>query len=133
MWFLPKGWRVYEGHDPEKELKEIQDRFRSVREHADGQKKHRSLAKVAAFTFLIVFGCSVACLAVAESVSATEIDWSPVHEFIGRTYLRLTFTDRDCRDFADQAEAQEFFLSAGPGDPHWLDDDNDGRACEALP
>jgi hypothetical protein len=38
--------------------------------------------------------------------------------------------DRDCADFATQAEAQAFFRSQGPGDPHRLDDDRDGRACE---
>ncbi len=41
--------------------------------------------------------------------------------------------DRDCRDFRTQAEAQRFFENAGPGDPHWLDDDRDGVACEWLP
>ena len=43
------------------------------------------------------------------------------------------FFDRDCADFATQAEAQAFFRSEGPGDPHGLDRDHDGRACEALP
>ena len=38
--------------------------------------------------------------------------------------------DRDCSDFATQAEAQAFFIAAGPGDPHRLDRDNDGIACE---
>jgi Excalibur calcium-binding domain len=42
---------------------------------------------------------------------------------------RLTRVDRDCADFATQAEAQKFFLSQGPGDPHGLDADHDGRAC----
>jgi micrococcal nuclease len=43
--------------------------------------------------------------------------------------------DRDCGDFATQAEAQAFFLAAGgPGqDPHRLDNDKDGVACETLP
>lgn len=43
--------------------------------------------------------------------------------------------DRDCSDFATQAEAQAFFISrGGPGsDPHRLDFDGDGRACEYLP
>jgi len=45
---------------------------------------------------------------------------------------RSTIADRDCADFATQAEAQAFFLSHGPGDLHRLDADNDGRACEAL-
>ena len=38
--------------------------------------------------------------------------------------------DRDCADFATQAQAQAFFQQAGPGDPHGLDQDRDGRACE---
>lgn len=39
-------------------------------------------------------------------------------------------TDLDCSDFATQGEAQENLL---PGDPHGLDGDNDGVACESLP
>lgn len=43
--------------------------------------------------------------------------------------------DRDCGDFATQAEAQRFFIDAGgPGsDPDRLDSDGDGVACETLP
>ena len=41
--------------------------------------------------------------------------------------------DRDCGDFASQAAAQHFFLNAGAGDPHRLDDDGDGVACESNP
>ena len=41
--------------------------------------------------------------------------------------------DRDCGDFASQAAAQSFFLQAGAGDPHRLDDDGDGVACETNP
>ena len=40
-----------------------------------------------------------------------------------------SFNDVDCRDFATQAEAQAFF-KAHPGDPYWLDFDQDGIACE---
>ena len=43
---------------------------------------------------------------------------------------RVTTVDRDCPDFATQAEAQAFFNSQGAGDPHRLDRDGDGRACE---
>lgn len=39
-------------------------------------------------------------------------------------------TDLDCRDFSSQAEAQENLF---PGDPHGLDGDGDGSACEDLP
>jgi len=41
--------------------------------------------------------------------------------------------DKDCGDFATHDEAQEFFESAGSGDPHGLDRDGDGLACETLP
>ncbi|WP_152415411.1 thermonuclease family protein [Caenispirillum salinarum] len=41
--------------------------------------------------------------------------------------------DKDCSDFASQAEAQAFFNSAGTGDPHRLDGDENGRPCERLP
>lgn len=43
--------------------------------------------------------------------------------------------DRDCGDFATQAAAQSFFLANGgpQSDPHRLDDDGDGRACESNP
>lgn len=43
--------------------------------------------------------------------------------------------DKDCKDFGTHAQAQAFFESlGGPGvDPHRLDGDGDGRACESLP
>lgn len=43
--------------------------------------------------------------------------------------------DRDCGDFSTQAAAQKFFLNhGGPGsDPHDLDADGDGIACESNP
>lgn len=40
--------------------------------------------------------------------------------------------DCDCSNFATQAEAQPL-LDAFPGDPHRLDGDKDGAACESLP
>lgn len=42
--------------------------------------------------------------------------------------------DRDCSDFAIWEEAQAFFLAAGgpERDPHRLDSDGDGIACESL-
>lgn len=44
-------------------------------------------------------------------------------------------SDRDCADFATQRAAQIFFLKhGGPRrDPHRLDGDNDGVACEDNP
>lgn len=40
--------------------------------------------------------------------------------------------DRDCNHFDSQEQAQRFYEAAGPGDPHRLDGDGDGRACESL-
>jgi hypothetical protein len=43
------------------------------------------------------------------------------------------FHDRDCADFSSQRQAQRFFERHNPGrDPHRLDADNDGIACEDL-
>ncbi|WP_205473499.1 thermonuclease family protein [Nocardioides sp. SYSU D00038] len=43
--------------------------------------------------------------------------------------------DRDCGDFANQAAAQQFYVAnGGPhSDPHNLDSEGDGLACETLP
>ena len=42
--------------------------------------------------------------------------------------------DRDCGDFATQKAAQVFFLQNSPStDPHRLDADGDGVACDANP
>ncbi len=43
--------------------------------------------------------------------------------------------DYDCSDFSTQDEAQTFFESEGgpSDDPHNLDRDGDGVACESLP
>ena len=45
------------------------------------------------------------------------------------------FADRDCDDFDTWQEAHEFFISeGGPGsDPHGLDRDGNGVACQSLP
>lgn len=44
------------------------------------------------------------------------------------------FRDRDCADFKTHKQAQRFFEKHNPSrDPHRLDGDDDGRACEILP
>jgi micrococcal nuclease len=40
--------------------------------------------------------------------------------------------DKDCGNFSTHAQAQAFFEAAGAGDPHRLDRDGDGLACENL-
>lgn len=46
-----------------------------------------------------------------------------------------TFEDRNCSDFSTWQEAQSFFESEGgpASDPHRLDGDGDGIACQSLP
>ena len=46
---------------------------------------------------------------------------------------KTSYEDKDCSDFSNHEEAQRFFESQGSGDPHKLDRDNDGVACETLP
>ncbi len=43
--------------------------------------------------------------------------------------------DKDCKHFSTQKKAQKFFKkNGGPNqDPHGLDGDGDGIACESLP
>ena len=50
-----------------------------------------------------------------------------------RSNLSTGAPDMDCGDFSTHAEAQDFYESEGPGDPHGLDRDGDGEACETLP
>lgn len=71
---------------------------------------------------LVAVGTAIAGTAVAPGESAAV----PVAQ-------RLA--DRDCGDFGTQAAAQRFFLDAGgpQRDPHRLDADGDGIACETNP
>jgi|GEM_PF-3578151 len=41
-------------------------------------------------------------------------------------------SDLDCKDFGSWREAQAFYESFWPNDPHGLDRDRDGIACEHL-
>lgn len=51
----------------------------------------------------------------------------------GSRGLWASTPDRDCDDFATQPAAQRFFRRHQPGDPHRLDGNGDGKACESLP
>jgi hypothetical protein len=58
-----------------------------------------------------------------QSQSAPSLPATPQSQVSG---------DRDCADFRSWREAQSFYENAGRSDPHRLDADNDGIACEAL-
>jgi endonuclease YncB( thermonuclease family) len=73
-------------------------------------------------------------------VSKRLIAWMGVLAIAGSLVILIgtpaqAFIDRDCSDFLSQSAAQEFFLNSGgpSSDPHLLDADGDGRACEGLP
>lgn len=63
----------------------------------------------------------------------TRAAWSDASDIPRTVGLSHGIADRDCADFGSQAEAQAFLTASGPGDPHRLDGDDDGVACERLP
>ncbi|PIP74583.1 MAG: hypothetical protein COW87_03125 [Candidatus Levybacteria bacterium CG22_combo_CG10-13_8_21_14_all_35_11] len=67
---------------------------------------------------------------IITNPSVQKINQVPV-----KTIAVYSGGDKDCSDFATHAQAQIFFISqGGPGsDPHRLDADKDGLACESLP
>lgn len=65
----------------------------------------------------------------ADGNDADEADETNGEEGTGAT---ATEEDLDCSDFDTQEEAQSI-LESEPGDPHRLDGDGDGVACETLP
>ena len=69
--------------------------------------------------------------ACAGQVSASSISGSSTRNSSGKSIE----ADKDCSDFKTQKEAQDFFIeNGGPAsDPHKLDQDKDGVACESLP
>jgi hypothetical protein len=63
-------------------------------------------------------------IGILSNVQNGDIQINPSVQSVG---------DKDCSSFATRAEAQAFFEEAGAGDPHRLDRDGDGLACETLP
>jgi hypothetical protein len=83
------------------------------------------------------FALGALCAIVAPNLALSTIDPPPL-DSAGADIEHLTRSARarpdvDCADFDNQAEAQAFMLAAGSGDPHRLDADKDGIACERLP
>lgn len=68
-------------------------------------------------------------IAVEPTVAAGNLEPSPPLRYDPNG------PDRNCSDFATHDEAQRFFIAAGgpQRDPHRLDADHDGLACEKLP
>lgn len=73
-----------------------------------------------------------------ETSSSRSVSESSGYEYdtdysTTRTNVSSGASDMDCGDFSTQSEAQDFMDSEGSGDPHGLDRDGDGEACETLP
>lgn len=73
----------------------------------------------------------------AYAFNCSQIDGSISWCFVpvGYDLRNRPFVDRNCSDVATQPKAQAFFIAEGgpEEDPHGLDADGDGVACEALP
>ncbi|MGY2703330.1 endonuclease YncB(thermonuclease family) [Nocardioides sp. HB32] len=75
-------------------------------------------------------------LLVVTNPAATAATQGPAAAAaVGGARVAGLVADRDCGDFATQAAAQHFFLDQGgpQRDPHGLDADGDGIACESNP
>lgn len=94
-------------------------------------------------TILVVFIASQAFSTTAAVAHSGGLDSNGCHagskpyhchrtQGTSRTTSPRTGGDRNCSDFRTWREAQSFFERSGRGDPHRLDADNDGIACEAL-
>jgi hypothetical protein len=76
---------------------------------------------------LLVFGIQAGSLLVSTSATVVQIAVPPLLYDPAGPVL-------GCRDFETREQAQAFYLPAGgpDGDPHELDRDRDGIACESL-
>ena len=75
---------------------------------------------------------ALSCTPVVPSPSPTPVP--PTAVPTERPWGDNPWPDRDCRHFETWSAAQDFFIrNGGPErDPHNLDADGDGIACEAL-
>ena len=81
-----------------------------------------------------LFALCVASIAVVLSCSRLDGDDRESDVYVVPTLAPAMGqeADRDCGDFSTWLEAQNFYERSGPGDPHYLDRDGDGIACEVL-
>ncbi len=70
-----------------------------------------------------------------DAIPTSTIAASPTPRAPGGLLFDPAGPDRDCADFPAWQAAQDFYRTAGgpQHDPHRLDPDRDGLACEALP
>ena len=70
-----------------------------------------------------------------EPSESTMLSYRVVVEGGDSSVSSTPSSEINCSDFSSQASAQSYFQAAGgpSNDPHGLDSDNDGIACEHLP
>ncbi|WP_330202560.1 excalibur calcium-binding domain-containing protein [Cyanobacterium sp. Dongsha4] len=91
-------------------------------------------------SIIILLNVSTNIIVKAETIDKNSQNFSSSREKKENLYSQkpskklplCANTDCDCKDFKTQVEAQQV-LNAFSGDPHRLDRDKDGVACEHLP
>lgn len=89
------------------------------------------VAVIMAITFTVLNG-TMADIAVTERRTNSGDEFRPAGSSSLPTIGNASRIDRDCSDFASWRQAQRFFERNGRHDPHRLDRDGDGIACEFL-
>lgn len=84
-------------------------------------------------TGLLIFIPMLSGCTTGTSINNLTSDKNGTADSTTRTTISTGGMDKDCTDFSTHSEAQDFFEFAGSGDPHGLDRDGDGIACETLP
>lgn len=77
----------------------------------------------------------LALIVAAGSLALVTTATAPAHASTSTSAPAHARADRDCSDFPNQAAAQAFYIANGgpASDPHRLDAEGDGIACETLP
>ncbi|KAB2809609.1 hypothetical protein F9L07_21650 [Pimelobacter simplex] len=77
----------------------------------------------------------LALIMAAGSLTLVTTATAPAHASTSTSAPAHARADRDCSDFPNQAAAQAFYTANGgpASDPHRLDAEGDGIACETLP
>lgn len=114
---LPKGWRVHNGRDPEKELRLIQGRFRAIRRRHDRMIILRHFYHSAKVPVLVAIGISILITGLMNS--------GPFPPIVLLKHI-AAFPNCDAARTLGLAPSNK-------GEPgYWPqhDEDGDGKACE---
>jgi hypothetical protein len=134
---LPHRWSFWQGLDPDPDKGSVLSPRRRLTSSALDDKvgpsplrsrKEEPPVSVTRprpiFAIAILVAAFLAFLAIAAAPSPAPLPFS---------VSVASAADRDCSDFKNQRRAQRFFKRHHPRrDPHRLDRDNDGIACERL-